>query len=255
MICEYYNRMSKISTVELSLREVFNRIERARLNARKEISKSDKEHVLYAIRHYSADGEIESVQIYRNVHLSDNELDEVIKKHPHSYFDVLHRNTCKKACKLLIEREKSREIRPISLKEANDFVNKHHRHHKGTTGYKFAVSLYEADKLIGVAICGRPVSRHLDNGKICEINRLCVIGNQNACSQLYGACVQIAKHMGYEKIITYILKSESGASLRASGFACEGEAGGTHWTGKRNRGQDIPHEMKTRWVKELRKRV
>jgi hypothetical protein len=57
--------------------------------------------------------------------------------------------------------------------------------------------------------------------------------------------------MGYRKIITYILASEDGASLRASNFICDGEAGGTHWTGKRDRGQDIPHEMKTRWHKDL----
>lgn len=31
--------------------------------------------------------------------------------------------------------------------------------------------------------------------------------------------------MGYKKIITYILKSENGASLKASNFVCEGEAG------------------------------
>lgn len=30
---------------------------------------------------------------------------------------------------------------------------------------------------------------------------------------------------------------------------CDGKAGGVKWTGKRDRGQDIPHEMKTRWSK------
>ena len=57
--------------------------------------------------------------------------------------------------------------------------------------------------------------------------------------------------MGYKKVITYTLKSENGASLKASNFTCEGEAGGTHWTGKRNRGQNIPQEMKIRWGKDL----
>jgi hypothetical protein len=55
--------------------------------------------------------------------------------------------------------------------------------------------------------------------------------------------------MGYQKVITYILGSENGASLRASNFECEGEAGGKHWTGTRNRGQAIPAEMKKRYVK------
>jgi hypothetical protein len=57
--------------------------------------------------------------------------------------------------------------------------------------------------------------------------------------------------MGYRSIITYTLQSENGASLRASNFVCEGEAGGKHWTGKRNKGQNIPAEMKKRWRRKL----
>lgn len=145
------------------------------------------------------------------------------------------------------------EIRPITLKEASNFINSYHRHHKATVGHKFSVGLYEGDKLIGCAVCGRPVSRFLDDGLTCEINRLCTDGTRNACSMLYGACCRIAKEMGYRKIITYILKSEDGASLKASNFICDGEAGGTHWTGERNKGQNIPNEMKTRWHKDLAK--
>ena len=143
------------------------------------------------------------------------------------------------------------EIRPITLKEANEYVNKHHRHHKGTVGHKFSIACYDDDRLVGVAICGRPVSRYLDDGFTCEINRLCTDGTRNACSILYGACARVAKGMGYHRIITYILESENGASLKASNFTCEGVAGGTHWTGVRNKGQNIPHEMKTRWSREL----
>jgi hypothetical protein len=69
---------------------------------------------------------------------------------------------------------------------------------------------------------------------------------------LYGASCRVAKEMGYKKVITYILESENGASLKASNFVCEGSAGGTHWTGTRNRNQNIPREMKKRWVKEVR---
>lgn len=143
-------------------------------------------------------------------------------------------------------------IRPITLKAANAYVEQYHRHHGATTGCKFAVACYANNELCGVAICGRPVSRYLDDGTTLEINRVCTDGTLNACSKLYGACCQIAKAMGYEKVITYILESENGASLRASNFTCVGIAGGTHWTGKRDRGQDIPHEMKQRYVRELR---
>ena len=145
------------------------------------------------------------------------------------------------------------EIRPITLKTASNFITLHHRHHGPTVGCKFCIGLFDTDTLIGVAVCGRPVSRVLDDGLTCEVNRLCVLdGYRNACSMLYGACCRIAKEMGYRKVITYILESENGASLKASNFTCEGVAGGTHWTGSRNRGQPIPHEMKTRWMRTLR---
>lgn len=32
-----------------------------------------------------------------------------------------------------------------------------------------------------------------------------------------------------------------------------GEAGGTYWTGVRDKGQQLPSEMKTRWSRRLRK--
>lgn len=143
-------------------------------------------------------------------------------------------------------------IAPITFKRASDYINQHHRHHKATIGCKFCISVVDDDgQLHGVAVCGRPVSRHLDDGTTLEINRVCSDGARNACSMLYSACCRIAKAMGYKKVITYILVSENGASLKASNFICEGEAGGTHWTGSRNRGQSIPAEMKTRWGRTL----
>ncbi len=144
------------------------------------------------------------------------------------------------------------EIRPITFRQASEFINAHHRHHHATVGCKFCVGLYDCDQLVGCAVCGRPVSRHLDDGMTCEINRLCTDGTRNACSMLYGACVRVARELGYRTIITYTLESESGASLKASNFVCEGKAGGTHWTGARNRNQNIPHEMKIKWSKQLK---
>ena len=144
------------------------------------------------------------------------------------------------------------EIVPISLKQANEYVTAYHRHHKAVRGCKFCIGLVDKSKnIVGVAICGRPVSRYYDNGSTIEINRLCTNGYKNACSRLYGACVRIAKEMGYKKIITYILESENGASLKASNFICEGEAGGKIWTGSRCKDNGVPKEMKQRWVKVL----
>lgn len=41
MICEYYNHISKVSSVDLDMREVLDRIEKARINARKEMASTD----------------------------------------------------------------------------------------------------------------------------------------------------------------------------------------------------------------------
>lgn len=144
------------------------------------------------------------------------------------------------------------KIVPCTFKTACEFIDKYHRHHKPTVGCKFCIALSDkTDNIIGVAVCGRPVSRFLDDGFTCEINRLCTDGTKNACSMLYGACCRVAREMGYKKVITYILQSENGASLKASNFICEGKAGGTHWTGKRSKNNGLPTEFKTRWVRLL----
>ena len=60
--------------------------------------------------------------------------------------------------------------------------------------------------------------------------------------------------MGYKRIITYTLESENGASLWASGWICQGKAGGLRWTGKRQPKEDqYPAQMKLRYEKQLRK--
>ncbi|PEQ23721.1 hypothetical protein DWY99_12930 [[Clostridium] leptum] len=139
-------------------------------------------------------------------------------------------------------------IRPITLKEAQSFVEKNHRHNIPPIGGKFSISCWDGERLCGAAICGRPVARRLDDGKTLEIYRNCTDGTPNVCSKLYGACLRIAKNMGYQRVVTYSLASENGASLRASNFLCEGAAGGPSWTGQRRRDYYIsPPEKKIRW--------
>ena len=140
---------------------------------------------------------------------------------------------------------------PVSLAEANTFVAEHHRHHKPVRGHKFSLGCMVKGQLVGVAIVGRPVSRYLDDGLTLEVNRLCTDGTQNACSFLYGAAAQAARTMGYRKIITYILDTENGVSLRAAGWKCAGLAGGRMWTGKRRPSEPLyPAQMKYRYEKE-----
>lgn len=116
---------------------------------------------------------------------------------------------------------------PLTLKEANSYIEQHHRHHNPAQGDKFRVGCEINGELVGVAQCGRPVSRHLDDGMTLEVIRLCTNGSKNVCSFLYSRCARIAQEMGYTKIITYILESEMGSSLRASGwYLDQKQAGG-----------------------------
>lgn len=140
------------------------------------------------------------------------------------------------------------ELVPMTLKEANAYVQQHHRHHKPVTGHKFSIGCSDGEKIVGVAIVGRPVSRYLDDGWTLEVNRLCTDGSKNACSMLYGAAWRAARAMGYKKVITYILQSEPGTSLKAAGWKCVGEAGGERWTGKHRPEVDLyPAQMKLRF--------
>ena len=122
-------------------------------------------------------------------------------------------------------------LTPINLKTANAFVQQYHRHHKPTRGHKFSIGVSEDGALVGVAVCGRPVARRLDDGYTLEVNRLCTDGTPNACSILYAAAYRAARAMGYNKVITYILDTENGSSLKAAGYVCEGKAGGLKWNG------------------------
>ena len=140
------------------------------------------------------------------------------------------------------------ELVPITLKEANAFVEQHHRHHRPVTGHKFSIAASDGEKIVGVAIVGRPVSRHLDNGLTLEVIRLCTDGTRNACSFLYSAAWRAARNLGYKKLITYILKSEPGSSLKAAGWKCVEECGGLRWTGRSRPEVDLyPAQMKLRF--------
>ena len=119
---------------------------------------------------------------------------------------------------------------PIERKECQEFINSLHRHHTASVSDKFRIGCEVNGKIVGVAQVGRPVSRALDDGRTLEVTRLCSDGTENACSFLYSRCARIAKEMGYEKIVTYILETENGASLKASGWHMEeAGVGGGDW--------------------------
>lgn len=124
------------------------------------------------------------------------------------------------------------QVVPIFQKEAFAFIDRHHRHHKKPVGSIFQIAVSDGHKIVGVAVVGRPVSRHLQNGFTAEVIRLCTDGTKNVCSMLYAACWRVTKNMGYKKLITYILDTEPGVSLKASGWKLIGERGGDSWNRK-----------------------
>jgi len=110
------------------------------------------------------------------------------------------------------------EIRHITLARAKGFIAEHHRHNAPPTGWKFGVSVWVEDRLVGVATAGRPIARHFDDGLTLEVTRTCTDGARNANSMLYGAIWRAAKAMSYRRCVTYTQAGETGASLRAAGW-------------------------------------
>lgn len=143
---------------------------------------------------------------------------------------------------------------PLELKEANQFVDILHRHHKPVQGHRFSIGCVTPDNILhGAAIIGRPVARLAGHPKqVLEVTRLVTDGTPNACSILYAAAARVGKELGYNRIQTYILATEPGTSLKASGWKCEGEAGGGAW-GREHRPRQINHptEKKLRWAINL----
>ena len=148
------------------------------------------------------------------------------------------------------------KIRPCELKDANAFIVAHHRHHTPVVGHRYSIGLWDDDTLIGVVVVGRPVARMTDQRCVVEVTRLCTDGTHEACSALYAAAARVAKELGYEKIQTFILESETGVSLKASGWVFEGTSGGGDWNGATRRGRrtDQPMCAKQRWARVLNPR-
>lgn len=121
-------------------------------------------------------------------------------------------------------------ITPCTREEANAFVEQHHRHRGRVAGHIFALAASVAERVVGVAIVGRPVARQLQDGFTAEVTRLCTDGTRNACSFLYAASWRAARALGYRRLGTYTLEDEGGASLRAAGWRVVGSTRAESWS-------------------------
>lgn len=153
---------------------------------------------------------------------------------------------------------------PMTRDEAFAFIEKHHRHLGAPVGHLFAIGCYDLashnaymslgapevdwSSVVGVVTVGRPVARELQDGWSCEVTRCCTDGTKNACSMLYGAAWRAARALGYQRLVTYTLKTEGGASLRASGFSVVGEVTARSWDRPSRPRVDVhPLQAKLRW--------
>ena len=144
---------------------------------------------------------------------------------------------------------------PATLKQANEMVDKLHRHHKPVVGHRFSIGC-EDDKGIvhGMAIVGRPVARAVDQNRVAEVTRLVTDGTPHVCSKLYAACARAAEAIGYNWIQTTILENETGVSLIAAGWHFDHMIKGRDWNCPSRGGRRIDQPMcdKKVYKKELR---
>ena len=142
---------------------------------------------------------------------------------------------------------------PMTRDKAFTFIREHHRHNKPPSGYRFAVGAAFGGILVGVATCGNPVARALDDGLTVEVTRVCVLDSapKGTCSFFYSRLRRVWRELGGVKLVTYTLQSESGASLRGAGWTPKAllparEAGS--WTNRPGRtAQAVCAEPKIRW--------
>ena len=143
---------------------------------------------------------------------------------------------------------------PLALKRARLLVGEWHRHHLPPTGGLFAIGAASGGVLVAAAIVGRPTARALQDGFTAEVTRLVTNDTPHAASKLYAACWRAARAMGYHRLITYVLASETGTSVQAAGwkvlYTTKDRPNGWN-TPSRPRTVKAPTEAKTLWEVRL----
>lgn len=103
---------------------------------------------------------------------------------------------------------------------------------------------------MGVVTVGRPVARHVDDGWTLEVTRYCTDSTPHVASKLYAAAWRATRALGFRRLITYTLASETGTSLKASGWRIIGQTAARPkgWNApSRPRTVKAPTEAKTLW--------
>lgn len=142
---------------------------------------------------------------------------------------------------------------PLTLAQANDLVARWHRHHEPAHAHRYSIGALKQGRLVGAVIVARPRARLTPQYEVAEVVRLVTDGTRNAPSFLYARAARVADEMGFYKIQTFILESESGDSLRAAGWVFDGwsEGGEFDRPSRSRKPATYPTERKQRWAKYL----
>ncbi len=109
------------------------------------------------------------------------------------------------------------ELQPITYDEACDFARRHQCDPFPAQGWKFGIAVNDGEKIAGVITVGRPSAYYQDDGRTLEVTLCCTDGTKNADSVLYRAALQATKALGYKRLMTYALVSESGRFVEETG--------------------------------------
>lgn len=104
------------------------------------------------------------------------------------------------------------ELQPIRYKEACDFIWQYLNQQVPEQGWKFGIAVNDGEKIVGVITVGKPVARFKDDGWTLEVTHCCTDGTKNVRYKLYESALKATKAMGYKRLITYTLISESGVA-------------------------------------------
>jgi len=146
---------------------------------------------------------------------------------------------------------------PATLKQANEMIERLHRHHKKVVGHRFSIGCEDEKGIHGIIVVGRPVARAIPQYQVAEVTRLVTDGTPNICSKLYAASARAADAMGYDWIQTSILESETGISLKAAGWQFDHNIKGRDWNcpSRSGRRTDQPMCDKQLWIKRFKRVV
>lgn len=88
------------------------------------------------------------------------------------------------------------DLRPATLREANEIVARWHSHHRQVRGHLFSIAAEDGREIVGVVIVGRPVAPALCDGRTLEVTRLCTNRHRNAASKLLGGGLESSARDG-----------------------------------------------------------